>query len=868
MSDIKIKIISNPYNNTISYYKFSDESNEWVDFNNLEKYDGKMIEKDFSSTFFPFKVKEIVERIKKEWPTKDHPVSLLFEGTKDEFDDLCNICNEKEYEGIQTNYSCNQLENARDILPEIKAMIPEIEKIYNNLEVLLDNDNIPDIDFDGEKIKSELRKVKEATGPLIPVCIIGNYSSGKSSFINALVGKEILPNGDEPVTAKIFKISRSKTPDTAIIKYTSNNAVEKIIFNGTGVVKDDSLGVVYNSIISELSNESENNMFRFINKSLEILNNYEKNHSDADISDLIELIVPFGDGLLGKSKYDYVIFDTPGSNTASNLNHIKVMEDAMANMSNGIPIYISEYDTLDTIDNKNLYEQIKEIDELDTRFTFIIVNKADSAKLPANGFDDEKELEVLDEEVPRNLYAGGLFFVSSVIALGAKTNGEFFDSHYSEIYEEKLQKYSKPDAKNYKQLYKYNIIPPQIKQKTYKDAEQCQNLVLANSGIYTIENEIETFAEKYSAYNKCQQSYKHIDRAIDTSKKYIETAKDKCVKDKVDLEIRLERDRKSLGDKLDNEKAEQFDEAKIKYRSAVFSAQEKAEVSFSVDDLKTEFNSFYEKEYNDNVVFLMQESYNTQKSQKKKEQTGFWSDAKNNRNLADFRRALQKTLDDAKELKGENDKIKAKESECKKAARDKLINVKEKECHDAIIKGYELMEKESDDYWKKASESIKNKLSDTVTESSELSEEKREELSSIIVNYEEARFDNSDIEKFKRESLSSKFNLGAIHLISSDTPNYKELSKEFFRCLHDGINKYTEIIEEKYTKAFEGWINRLLETVKNKMVEYNPSLYKQFETIKKTEANIDALANCNKMLEDYSKSIKELISWKTVEKEG
>ncbi len=863
----KIKIISNPYSNSISYYRFSEKEDKWIDFNDLDDYDGKLIEKEFSNTFFPFKVKDIVERIKKDCHTIEHPVDLFFEGTKDEFDDLCDVCKEKGYEGIHLNYSDKRLANAREILPEIKAIIPKIEKIYENMESLLDNDNISDVDFDGEKIKSELRKVKDATSSLIPICIIGNYSSGKSSFINALIGREILPNGDEPITSKVFKISRSKSNDTAVIKYTVNGTTEKIIINASGIVKDESSGNIYNSIVSDVLKENETDIFRCINKSLEILNNYEKQHNDTDISDLIEITVPFGKGMLSESKFDYVVFDTPGSNTASNTEHVKVMEEAMANMSNGIPIYISEYDTLDTIDNRNLNDQIKAIDELDTRFTFIIVNKADSAKLPANGFDEKKELEVLDEEVPRNLYAGGLFFVSSVIALGAKTNGSFIDSHYYEIYDEKLPKFSTPGVRNYKQLYKYNILPPQIKQKSIKDAEQCSDIVLANSGLYTVESEIETFSKKYSAYNKCQQSYKHIDRAIEISKKYIKNAKEKCVKDKEELVEKLESEKLSLGKRLDEAKTKKLDEANSNYNTCVYSSTEEAKLKPDVLDLKNEFDSLCNIEFQSNVVPLMQESYNELKNEKKKAQKEIWGNVKTNHTPQNVINALKTTASDGKKIYYEKERIKKEVSKCRQNASNKLINQKEKECQKAIIKGYETLENNSASYWKNESEAVKNYLSAVVTDSSELSEEKRNELSQIIMNYDEVHFDESDIEKFERDSLSARFNFGNIHWFKSDFPNYSELSKEFERCLNDGIEKYTEIITKKYKKAFEIWIGFLLEAVKKKMVEYNPGLYEKSETIKKTEQNIDALIVNNQLLEDYSSSIKDFISWKHFGKE-
>ena len=79
---------------------------------------------------------------------------------------------------------------------------------------------------------------------------------------------------------------------------------------------------------------------------------------------------------------------------------------------------------------------IKNIEELDDRFTMIIVNKADMAKLPKGKLSKEDEEQILSLSIPRNLYTEGIYFVSSVMGLGSKNKGEFVDEHYAEIFEE------------------------------------------------------------------------------------------------------------------------------------------------------------------------------------------------------------------------------------------------------------------------------------------------------------------------------------------------------------------------------------------------------------------------------------------------
>ena len=68
----------------------------------------------------------------------------------------------------------------------------------------------------------------------------------------------------------------------------------------------------------------------------------------------------------------------------------------MRNLTNGLPIFVATSESLDTEDNLKLYDEIKQYDELvDARFTMIVVNKADRAKLPKGGFDQEQIDEIL-----------------------------------------------------------------------------------------------------------------------------------------------------------------------------------------------------------------------------------------------------------------------------------------------------------------------------------------------------------------------------------------------------------------------------------------------------------------------------------------
>ena len=96
-------------------------------------------------------------------------------------------------------------------------------------------------------------------------------------------------------------------------------------------------------------------------------NAYEKRDSSStEIGNMIELYIAFSKtGILGSSNNKFVIFDTPGSNTATNDGHIEVLKEALEGFSNGIPVWVSQYETVDTMDNETLCNDILSIDALD-----------------------------------------------------------------------------------------------------------------------------------------------------------------------------------------------------------------------------------------------------------------------------------------------------------------------------------------------------------------------------------------------------------------------------------------------------------------------------------------------------------------------
>lgn len=355
----KIKIRSNPYNREISYLTMDEATGQWVDVRETDER-SRLRETDSERSFLSFKIKEIITIIIKEYYVGREKVQLYFEGTQDEYYEVEAVCESDDVkdkiELIRTN---TILENARFIKGDIKEVFERVNPVI---------ENIMKEDF---SVKRGLNKVSQALDDVIPLCVFGNYSAGKSTFINALIGVELLPSGGDPVTAKIYEIRNSEFFDQAKISFEFHGERIEISIEGKEfrVLKGDSETDIVKSIKEEIDNEGSHELYAMVRIAMDILNNYEKKDKEVtEIGSVITLVVPFStSGVIGNSSNKFVIFDTPGSNSNSNQDHAKVLAEAMDGFSNGIPLWVTQYDAHDTKDNAELCDKVLAIDSLDKR---------------------------------------------------------------------------------------------------------------------------------------------------------------------------------------------------------------------------------------------------------------------------------------------------------------------------------------------------------------------------------------------------------------------------------------------------------------------------------------------------------------------
>lgn len=830
-----IRITSNPYKREIKFELLNQSSTEWMEINYHNNSNSKLIKEEIRRNFFPYKVREIVEILIDEYSSNGGKLKLVFAGSPDEYRELVEVSN--DFPDVEEIMDKMRLENARDILPQIIDVFSSIKAIAD------ENIESPTVKA---LVDCDVNKFIDASKDTVPICVMGNYSSGKSTFINALIGQEVLPSGDMPVTAKIYRITQSKEEGKASISLKYNDKPVMIEFNDYSVqIHNEEDSPLVDSLLECLEQHKEQPFMYKVHCCLDAINNERKG-----VADLIEVVIPFGKGLLKDSGKSFVIFDTPGSNTATNTDHFTILEEAMKDLSNGIPIYVAEYNSLDSCDNESLYKKIKGISQVDSRFTMIVVNKADSANIKEETFDDEIKGLILKQAVPRNLYSGGIFFVSSVMGLGSKNGGDFRDDHADEFFEDNERKYSDETSKRYKSLYKYNIMPKQIKKSIVDISEQASDKIYANSGLLAIEHEIVSFSEKYSAYDKCKQSDKYIDSIVDATQAEIgEVTEARELKTNA-LIAEMEEDKAALVIEIEEEGAKNLEIYLKSYDENMEGTLLEKAFVYKYSDMKN---------VEIDLIRQKQEACNLSEYIENVKASG--SDI-----IGHFPNFMEK---DASEV------IKNISQDVKKTW-DNIVLLRDTKLEADTAAAEELMKYVSDDYnvrlddaiqaigeaskvyWLNAVEVIKRDIAFVVANSPTLDDKKKDELSQLILKDEKDMFQNNY--KFEKETFEIKI----WGITVANRIDIRKLAESYNKLYCEELQNAFRLLKREHSIDFETWLNELINKIRLNIVDYSPKLSEKANRIYEETKAIDGLKKTQAALRDYSEKIDSLMDWKII----
>lgn len=515
-NDIKLRMEYDPYQQKISYqYQIvGSENEEWQELAD----ENPLINKKYQLASLQNIVDEIIEIMIEKY-SYNGQFDLVFIGTEEDFLTL--------QDAAQQNPSApkyiNLCKDERFRYLSAAKVSAQIDEIFQKLEVEFHQ-------AEDNQILDILKQYKDAASTTIPICVTGLYSSGKSAFINALIGEEILPSGSDPLTAKIFRV----VPSTDhCISFTCNNKnLQFKITNEKATLLNHEDCSQYADLIRAITAIDGTSNAKVMHRIISFLN------GKIEDCNIIHVEIPFHNSTIPLDKVNIEIYDTPGSDAISHEDHRKALENALSERTNGLPILIT---TKKDLDRESIETLMKELDgnvQLDRNNILVILNKADG--------DSNKDLESF-----KNSYSSAktaitswkntkIFLLSSAVAIGCKKSVDTWNDEECEmVYCDSKSKFVSRDNKFYRTLPKYNILPDSrycvifsAAQKVQEQVESgdtsdktCNELIAQNSGIRGIENEITHYAQRYASYNKCRTAADYLEKAIQKTKEQAECQK-------------------------------------------------------------------------------------------------------------------------------------------------------------------------------------------------------------------------------------------------------------------------------------------------------------------------------------------------------
>lgn len=318
----------------------------------------------------------------------DVKFEITFCGMELDFDDFKEAFiaaqNEKILTVGQLHYIAGK--NERDIVNTLNDIFRDLQ--YGPID-----------EFRNEKF---LRAFERVNNAIFPINVIATMSSGKSTLINALLGRKLMPSRNEACTATITEIlDNGEDCFTASVYDRDGNKIR---------------------VIDQLSYDD-----------MDALN------EAVTVSKIaVEGNIPF----LDKSDIALMLVDTPGPNNSQNQNHHKITGNLINNDVNGLILYVLNGTQLSTNDDavllKEVVAQIKNGGkQVHDRFLFVI-NKMDCFN------PEEENIENVIESARRYLSGYGIeepqiFPCSAYTALNIRTCLENVDiEHLTRAQEKQL----------------------------------------------------------------------------------------------------------------------------------------------------------------------------------------------------------------------------------------------------------------------------------------------------------------------------------------------------------------------------------------------------------------------------------------------
>lgn len=419
----------------------------------------------------------------------DSQITIEFTGTSGDFQDVVYA---KDNFGTQCFDKIELIhknkETAKNADPYSK--MNKLKELYQELQ------NGPIEEFKTPDIQ---KNFETAMNSEFKIVVVAPISSGKSTLINAIIGRDMLPAVNQATTAVITEIKDNDNLQDFIV-----NADDKY---GNNVVENQK---ATKDLISEL--------------------NYRKDPKDPKGKEALIHLVKLEGPIPGlpSDVLSTVFVDTPGGNNSQNKEHELMMDEAINDENKSLILYVFNGAQLGTNDSNIILKKIANAMKNSTngkqsrdRFLFV-ANRMDEFDTEKEKYEDVIENTILMQLENNGIENPNLFLASAQTAklIRMAENGEVL----SETEEENLEMLVRRFNRDERMLPKYASLPSSVKEEIVKNAKQyaeigkkaengkeaVENKYKAaeiNSGIPAIELAIKEYLEKYAIAIKIKTAH-------------------------------------------------------------------------------------------------------------------------------------------------------------------------------------------------------------------------------------------------------------------------------------------------------------------------------------------------------------------------
>ncbi|KKB45512.1 hypothetical protein HMPREF1212_04706 [Parabacteroides sp. HGS0025] len=376
---------------------------------------------------------------------------------------LIEECSDRNYEiefiGTETDY--NDLKCSIESFGQISCnLLPKFQQSVSDVEIEVDKlfDEIKKGPVEQLRDKSILNAFEKAKNQEFEINVVATMSSGKSTLINALLDKKLMPVANMATTATIVRIIDTDQDNFAAIAYDSKG----------NKLKEDP-NIVYRTMREW---------------------NTDTSISAIDIYGRIPCVDSVGMRL--------VLVDTPGPNNSQDANHRHMTYKMLEDSDKSLVLFVMNGRQLNVDDQKNFMDYVCECmdkggKQSRERYIFAI-NQMDSFNPEDENPEDalKSAREVLEDY---HILSPNLFPVSALAALECRNKPAI--PKVLPVFGPLVQEYPEMRFDTY---YSYNNLPVSAKHDIDSMLEKLspEEAVEIHSGIVSIEAAIGLYIDKYA----------------------------------------------------------------------------------------------------------------------------------------------------------------------------------------------------------------------------------------------------------------------------------------------------------------------------------------------------------------------------------